>query len=1106
MKKINWRILLFILLAVLLAIGVSYLGFNQKVTKKDTPEHKQKNVHKMTIALVNEDQGSNFNGKNLNFGEKFVKSIEKDTEHEWFVVSRGVGESGLKRNIYNMEIVIPNDFSKKAISLTSKDPEKITVNYKVNDVGNNDLKIEAEKTASGILEDMNKRVIDVYFASILTNLQEAQDNIKEVVAKEKEYNNHFQNNVNAPISNYTKQFKTVQDYTGTSKESFKGFQELLTGYQKTLQEGSKANSVYNDQLQSAADLQVKNMPSSDLLTKSLDTFDHSLSADSIINETAALKQANQYLYTEFQIIGSNNSLLSQTQSLQNYIKDTNGRITALDKELLATLDSDLNKAVSEDLKRILQGEGAEPQQYHLNELTKGDINEGFKKKMASLIQRLPTFKPEDLQDLGLNESKYENIILLSKRFYNENHSMFPDDFYPNASQLPLQEAIDKVAAEWRSGKEVKSSRTTIPASEYETTFYLTLADGFQFDQITLVDDNNDPIAVSEPESYDYGSARTNGLKFTLPAHSEPIKVAIKANVHLQGEDSKAPLLGALDWNVMYQQKAEVQQPEPDPDPDPDPSTPENEKQTDDQKNDNPDNNGEEQPAPDENGEEGDTPDPTPPAPIVAEIPAVPIDTEAIPFASTQVIGKAFYKTLRDYEQLNVLYQLYYGLNPADNSTLPDLNDYHWRLDEVAKSSSYDYIFNNEDVIDKLIYVSSDKITKEYAARVQAFENRIKDYQSAMLDADNRSADLTPRLKQAVNEAGAQNDNLAKMLAELEAWREKSMELVDHNATVVKHSGEEKQAVMELGTNFSDLLMRSESLAEGAKGSMDSADGVYKTFDAIDKEAKAIQSSGKALIGEAAGLNKKLGEKLQSDQTFQKNFSNVMSNSRVGERQNEKLYDFLSNPVKKVNAGTILAGDKTTPYYTVVIFIIIALFTSYVIAYQEKQRLGQDIFLAEISLAMRNLPITFMAVGIAIAEGLTVGLITGKLFHIEEIGIFLWLGISILIMLTLVTVFTYLLRQLQMLGMFIILAVISSYLFLTDAVGMKVDPESIFAKIRNLSPLQYVEKLLGDVFGAQPNFTVLIYALIGVTAVFTTLNLFVWRKGIKQETEVLDDDL
>lgn len=84
------------------------------------------------------------------------------------------------------------------------------------------------------MEDFNSRIIDVYFASILTTLQEAQDNIGTLVKEEKKYDAIYNKDVNNPLSSYTKQFKTVQDYTGTSKESFQGFQDIMKEFEESL--------------------------------------------------------------------------------------------------------------------------------------------------------------------------------------------------------------------------------------------------------------------------------------------------------------------------------------------------------------------------------------------------------------------------------------------------------------------------------------------------------------------------------------------------------------------------------------------------------------------------------------------------------------------------------------------------------------------------------------------------------------------------------------------------------------------------------------------------------------------------------------------------------
>ncbi|MBC1926205.1 hypothetical protein, partial [Listeria innocua] len=90
--------------------------------------------------------------------------------------------------------------------------------------------------------------------------------------------------------------------------------------------------------------------------------------------------------------------------------------------------------------------------------------------------------------------------------------------------------------------------------------------------------------------------------------------------------------------------------------------------------------------------------------------------------------------------------------------------------------------------------------------------------------------------------------------------------------------------------------------------------------------------------------------------------------------------------------------------------------------------------------------------------------------------------------------------LNMIGMSIILLILSLYLFLTDAVGLNIDNESIFATFRTFSPLQYMEQLLNGILSVQQNYIIIVYSLIGATVLFTALNLFVWHRSKNEEQE------
>src|SRR5699024_10191901 len=95
MKKPFIRLILFMVQMLVLTAGLTYMSLNHVSETKDKEDSK-----KMDVALVNEDEGTTFNKEELDSGERFVKSLDKNNELDWYVVSRGVAENGLERGTY----------------------------------------------------------------------------------------------------------------------------------------------------------------------------------------------------------------------------------------------------------------------------------------------------------------------------------------------------------------------------------------------------------------------------------------------------------------------------------------------------------------------------------------------------------------------------------------------------------------------------------------------------------------------------------------------------------------------------------------------------------------------------------------------------------------------------------------------------------------------------------------------------------------------------------------------------------------------------------------------------------------------------------------------
>lgn len=409
MKKFKWSILLFIILALVLSTGVSYLALNQNVKKAN-----ENTTPKMTVALVNEDQGTVFEGNKIAFGDQFVKNVNKNTKQEWYVVSRGVAENGLKNNNYNMMIVIPNDFSRKAVAIDSEIPEKLTLNYKVNATGNKDLKAEAENTASVILEDFNKQIIDVYFASIIGKLQGAQDNIGKIIEKGNVQTTMYKKDIHSPLANYTNQFKTVQDYTGVSVNSFKGFQDVLKGFGQALDEGNKSNSTYLDGFNNFQKMQTDNNLLANNFTNQFNQYMNDMNTGDALKQLSALESANKIISNQFTFSEKEPNILTDAAAIQKYLADVKKQVSEYDTELAGKLESDIQETVIKKLKQSMSNDGK--QEIFINTLMK-QPDARIKKQIENLIAKLPSLNMEEIGQSDLPDAtklQLQNVIQFTK--------------------------------------------------------------------------------------------------------------------------------------------------------------------------------------------------------------------------------------------------------------------------------------------------------------------------------------------------------------------------------------------------------------------------------------------------------------------------------------------------------------------------------------------------------------------------------------------------------------------------------------------------------------------------------------------------------------------
>ncbi|MEJ9126050.1 type VII secretion protein EsaA [Bacillus cereus] len=1164
MKKFKWSILLFIILALVLSTGVSYLALNQNVKKAN-----ENTTPKMTVALVNEDQGTVFEGNKIAFGDQFVKNVNKNTKQEWYVVSRGVAENGLKNNNYNMMIVIPNDFSRKAVAIDSEIPEKLTLNYKVNATGNKDLKAEAENTASVILEDFNKQIIDVYFASIIGKLQGAQDNIGKIIEKGNVQTTMYKKDIHSPLANYTNQFKTVQDYTGVSVNSFKGFQDVLKGFGQALDEGNKSNSTYLDGFNNFQKMQTDNNLLANNFTNQFNQYMNDMNTGDALKQLSALESANKSISNQFTFSEKEPNILTDAAAIQKYLADVKKQVSEYDTELAGKLESDIQETVIKKLKQSMSNDGK--QEIFINTLMK-QPDARIKKQIENLIAKLPSLNMEEIGQSDLPDTtklQLQNVIQFTKKYNKENNF-----YYDPVNKISLGNAI----------KEVKDRLYT---------------EGITFSDTAKVIKMESPqiLKISIPEEFElYGS--TEALKIddvdytsmflekngeiTIPPRNEG-DIKINLNVKLKDPNINIDVFSPVmwQWELSGTHKKETSPEKEKPNKEDKGTQTENSKVenvvhksqygimplvhsaknpiikkmenttgkdngtggnpgggtgkdngtggnpgggtgTDNGTGGNPgggtgtDNGtggnpgggtGKDNGTGTDNGTGGnpggETGTDNGKVTESTTNQVVHQKAEVLTKNISSVLIKEAVDTVESYQGLMSLYEMYYGIDLRTKDVGPKLEE--GSLDAIATDQSLYYVLNKQSLIDLISNLVSSSITTEIKQDMSGLKQKINSYQQSITSADQNSMLLAEKLNGTTQQATSMNENLGEYLKGLAKWRENSLKLVEEQQVLTTNHAGEQTAILSLDSGIKSLMMQSQSLVESSKHSLATSDDVYKTFDQINGQAKEIQDSGTTIVSKADLLLNDFTKKMEDDKSFSKNFTKILANSRIGDRQNEMLYDFLASPVQKQNDGVIVAGNAFTPYLIVLTCFIVALFTAYAIANQEKKRMQSDHFEEKFSLIDMNVPTTVVAFGISIVEGISIGIISGRLLKFGQDQSLLWIAFITFIMMAFVLVSTYLLRQIKMVGMFILLVFLSMYLFLTEAVGSKVDQMSSVGKIRQFSPLQYIESFLNDFISGKDTGKVIFVVLFVIAIIGLVSNLFVWHKKW-EEKEVNDQTM
>lgn len=164
---------------IIFASAASFFVGRQFEVRKALLEQKAaiKNNEATEIAVVNQDLGTNYKDKNVNYASEFVKSLDED----FVLTNRDAGKNGLKDGKYAAMVIIPGNFSQNVTTINDVTPSKVEIYYETNNELSKENKLIASAKISDLQNKLNNKLSYIYVSAVFDELHKGQDYVSDAL-------------------------------------------------------------------------------------------------------------------------------------------------------------------------------------------------------------------------------------------------------------------------------------------------------------------------------------------------------------------------------------------------------------------------------------------------------------------------------------------------------------------------------------------------------------------------------------------------------------------------------------------------------------------------------------------------------------------------------------------------------------------------------------------------------------------------------------------------------------------------------------------------------------------------------------------------------------
>ena len=316
---------------VLLLVAVVGLNIAIQDNNETTATSSSGTATRLNVAIVNEDKAVVSGNNTYSLGNSYIKKLEKDDSQNWSVVTRGTADSGN----YQLIVIIPSDFSAKILDLNSLSAEQATISYEVKADGNQQIETEATKVGKDIVSDLNNQLVDMYMASILSNLYTAQQNVQAIANQQSGNIYSYRTNLLGSAVDFENNFPTLVTTANSSLTANEALIQSLSTFSSLYNTLDSSQQSFSTDLMSLVEKRANESISYEDFASALMAVDPDALSTDLTTMTELLQDTQSQLETTVSSISSSST--SGNDDVQNQVDSLTEQINTLENQFAEQL-------------------------------------------------------------------------------------------------------------------------------------------------------------------------------------------------------------------------------------------------------------------------------------------------------------------------------------------------------------------------------------------------------------------------------------------------------------------------------------------------------------------------------------------------------------------------------------------------------------------------------------------------------------------------------------------------------------------------------------------------------------------------------------------------